>query len=501
MSKRIFVCEFHQESNTFNPLTVPLSRFSGLGNLEGDAVFTSHSVALQGAIETIRQMGGTVVPGIALTIGSGARLADEVLSHLMERTRFYLQQAGKIDGVYLALHGATCTVSEDDACGAYLEFVRKLVGDKPITASCDLHANVTQRMLSNADYICGYQTYPHVDFYQVGQRAARLCMELAEGSHPFMATVHVPMMVPPAGYSTLNGPFQGVIEAGKSMVEDGTLLDFSVFNVQPWLDIPTIASTVVAIAKDDQTAAAQAERLAGLLLDAREGCWPELMSIDEVIDAAEGNDSGKVVILADAADSTNGGAVGDSPAVALRLLERGSKLRAALFVKDPAAVRQAFEVGVGGRGDFSIGAGFTPGMPGPLKAEGTVLSVHEGHFIQEGPANRGSERYIGLAAVIRVATIDILVCENPASSGDPQLFRHFGIEPTLYDLVVVKANTSFRAPYSTFTDLIYYADTPGAGASNLRQLHWEHLPKHFYPFDLPDDYRPARASLAPRSKA
>ena len=85
--------------------------------------------------------------------------------------------------------------------------------------------------------------------------------------------------------------------------------------------------------------------------------------------------------------------------------------------------------------------------------------------------------------------------------GDPQLFRHFGIEPTLYDLVVVKANTSFRAPYSTFTDLIYYADTPGAGASNLRQLHWEHLPKHFYPFDLPDDYRPARASLAPRSKA
>ena len=61
--------------------------------------------------------------------------------------------------------------------------------------------------------------------------------------------------------------------------------------------------------------------------------------VDEIIDAAEANTTGKPVIVADSADSPNGGAVGDSPVVALRLMERGSNLRAAMFVKDPAAVK------------------------------------------------------------------------------------------------------------------------------------------------------------------
>ena len=72
----------------------------------------------------------------------------------------------------------------------------------------------------------------------------------------------------------------------------------------------------------------------------------------------------------------------------------------------------------------------------------------------------------------------------------PQLLRHFGIEPEFYDLVVVKANTSFKVPYSAFADEFYYADTPGAGASNLCYFKWKNLPKKFYPFDLPDDYIP-----------
>ena len=63
----------------------------------------------------------------------------------------------------------------------------------------------------------------------------------------------------------------------------------------------------------------------------------------------------------------------------------------------------------------------------------------------------------------------------------------------MLDLVVVKANTSFRVPYSKITDLIYVADAPGAGASNLRQLQWKHLPEGLYPFD--ESARPEKAKL------
>jgi hypothetical protein len=39
------------------------------------------------------------------------------------------------------------------------------------------------------------------------------------------------------------------------------------------------------------------------------------------------------------------------------------------------------------------------------------------------------------------------------------------------------------------------ADTPGAGASNLRQLTWKNLPKGMYPFDKMEVYTPTEASL------
>jgi microcystin degradation protein MlrC len=122
-------------------------------------------------------------------------------------------------------------------------------------------------------------------------------------------------------------------------------------------------------------------------------------------------------------------------------------------------------------------------MPGPFKGVGRVCSLHDGSFIAEGPAKRGVPGSMGLSAVINFGTIDILVTEECTHSGDPQVFRHFGIEPTLYDLIVVKANTSFKEPYSKFAGHICYADTPGAGASNLKQFEWKNIPKGMYPFD------------------
>ena len=490
--KRVLVCEYHQESNTFNPIVSPLKKFTAALGYEGEEIFAARMktpIQVHGAVDAITAAGGEVIPAVFLTAGSGGRMADSVYELACERMRHYVAEAGEFDAVYCDLHGATCTESIDDACGEFLKFLRELVGDKIIAASFDLHANITEQILRNADVVCGYHTYPHVDHYQLGYRTAELCMKKLEGEDFATATVHVPMLIPPAGYTTLIEPFKSIIAAGNKMVEDGKLLDFSVFAVQPWLDIPQIASTAVAISKDEATAKACAEELAAMLFAARDDCQPEMFTVDQIIDFAEANKEDKPVVLADSADSPNGGAVGDSPVVAMRLLERGSKLKAGMFIKDPEAVKQAFAMGVGGEGEFTVGAAYTIGMPGPLKAVGKVRSLHDGEFYAEGPAGRGSKGCIGKAAVVSFGSVDVLLCETPCKTGDPQLFRHFGIEPTLYDLIVVKANTSFRVPYSKITDLIYVADTPGAGASNMHQFNWKNLPKGMYPPDLPGDYK------------
>lgn len=484
--KRVLVCEFYQETNTFNPIVAGYESFLGYENIEGMEAYQEiklQPIAPHGMFDAIEEGGGEVVPTIFLYAESGGRVDDAVLEKMIDRVSCYIENAGEFDAVCASLHGATCTVSEDDACGVFLKKLREMVGDRPIAASFDLHANITSQVAECADIICGYQTYPHVDFYETGYRAGELCMQLLEGKSIAKAVTKIPMLVPPAGYTSQTEPFKEVIDGGNTLVSDGILIDYSVFPVQPWLDIKEINSIVVTMATETATAKHHADSLARKLYERRDEYMPPLQSVDEIIDLAEANTTGKPVILADAADSPNGGAVGDSPVVAMRLAERGSKLRSGMFVVDPLAVKKAFEIGVGNSAEFAIGAGYTLGMPGPFKAVGRVCSLHDGTFIAEGPAMRGVPGSMGLSAVINFGTIDILVTEKCAISGDPQLFRHFGIEPTMYDLIVVKANTSFREPYSAFAGTICYADTPGAGASNLKQFEWKNIPEGMYPFD------------------
>ena len=490
--KRVLVFELHQESDTFNPIVMRMDRFTSGKADEGkeayDILKTLHGMAT-GMINAIEDGEGEVIPAIFLHAASGGKVDDAVLAHTKERVKYYIEQAGEFDAVCAALHGAMVMESEDDGCGNLLEYIRGLVGDKPIAAAFDLHGNITEKIKKNADIICGYQTYPHIDIYETGYRAAKLCMDLLNDKPMVKAIVSVPMLVPPSGFTNREEPFKSVIDTGNAWIADKTVLDYSVFVVQPWLDVKEIASTVVAIAEDEETAKEKAECLANMLFERRDEYMPNLLDVAEVIAMTEDENTPKPVIMSDAADSPNGGAVGDSPYLALKVRECKSNINVAMFVVDPEAVKHAFEVGVGNKATFSIGAAFTPNMPGPFVEEGKVCSLHDGLFPLGGRLNRNDTGNMGRCAVVNFGNIDILVTEKCSASGSPQLFRHFGIQPEAYDLVDVKANTSFLAPYSKFAGTICYGDTPGAGAANLKRFEWKSIPKGLYPFDLPADYK------------
>ena len=85
--------------------------------------------------------------------------------------------AGPVDGVLLALHGAMVTERDRDGDGLLLESARRVVGSEtPIVSTLDLHANISQRMVDAADLLIGYDTYPHVD---MSDRAVEACSVLA----------------------------------------------------------------------------------------------------------------------------------------------------------------------------------------------------------------------------------------------------------------------------------------------------------------------------------
>lgn len=496
----ILYFEFSQETNSFNPLLCDLDCFKNWTYREGEHIFTDLDPSVP--IETMafaavaKEAGATLVPSIAMVSQSQGPVTADVVDLFLDKVRATYETMESVDGVFAALHGGTQDTREDDVCGYILKKVRDMVGPEIVIAvAYDMHGNITPQMLANSDVCCGYQTYPHEDPYETGYRAAKLGLMKMRDRKAFVTTaVHLPMILPCAGYGTKDGPFKAVTDLGHRYVEEGKILDFSLFQMQPWMDVETASSTVITVGADEAVAAACAEDLAQKLFDIRKELKPELMSIDQVIDLAMDDSTPKPVILANTGDSTNGGAVGDNTAVLQRLIERQAPIRFATLLRDAAAVEQAFAVGVGGEAEFSLGALHNKVGQTPAKVWGRVRTLSDGDYWMEGPYSKGLPQHVGRAAVISVGEYYVIACGCPANTGDPQIYRHFGIEPKLFDLVEVKANTSYRLPFSAFASVMCTVDVPGCvGVSDLKSLPFKKIPRPFYPFDEMDGYQVGKA--------
>ena len=489
MKKKVFICGLVQESNSFNPVLTDFEDFSTSGIYDGQALLDSDGRAgetLNGMICAARQRGLELVGGRRMRSKSGGPVDHAVVEDFLKRTLDGIEQTGALDGVLLSLHGATVSDRSDDVCGDIVQAVRRAVGQKAaIAVSLDLHGNVTRKMMENADFVCGYQTYPHLDLYEVGFRAARLLADRLEGRPLVTVRAAIPMIAPPHGYTTTRGSLHELMERGHALVRAGQIADFSVFQAQPWLDVSELASTVVVTADSREAAVKAARELTAMEFALRHELQGEkLWSVEQVIQAARDNTLDKPVVLVDSADSPNAGANGDSAAVLEKLLPFRDELYCALSVNDAAAVERAFSMGVGARGDFVLGASLAPGLSRPVEVKDAVVrSLHMGRFRLQGPAERGQMRNVGRSAVLEAGKLQILVCVRAQNCGDRQFYRAFGIEPDLCGLVCVKACTSFRAGYEPMAAMICSAATPGAAGPVLEDMPFTRLPRPMFPFN------------------
>ena len=65
----------------------------------------------------------------------------------------------------------------------------------PVVASFDMHGTITRRMLSHMDGCSILHTYPHIDWYETGARAAGVLLRILDGARPVIASVYTPTMV------------------------------------------------------------------------------------------------------------------------------------------------------------------------------------------------------------------------------------------------------------------------------------------------------------------
>lgn len=499
----ILLTEFRQETNSLSPLTSDLEFWTRNGWIlspsEASEFLTSQECAVAGMKEVLDSTGQRVGFGPAFYSQSGGPTEHSVLETYMSRLHDVLSSTPDLEAVFFSFHGALQTTEVDDAEAEVLRRVRDIVGpDVILAASTDSHGFITLDMVDLLNVVTGYHTYPHTDFVETGRRAARLALRYLENPGSISrAWVPVPMVVSASGYDTLQGPYRHLIDTGQKLIADEHIIDFSVYQMQPWLDVSEPTSAVVVYADTPYIASNYAAKLATNLYRHRNDFEPVLQDVVTVLrDIASGRKLDRPVVLVDSADSPNAGACGDSVFVVAKALEASIPLDRSLSVLSvvaaPSAVSEFIGAGVGSVLELELGQD-TDRDRGSVFAAFHVLSLHTGSFHNSGPGSSGNESHLGRTAVVRAeqgnVTVDIVVCEQLVSPGDPALYRSVGCEPGDYDVVVVKANTSFKAAYEPIMNRSVMIDSPGSAPADIKTAPFHKHPRNIYPW-VDTDYQP-----------
>ena len=110
------------------------------------------NLPIAGFIEQALRQGHEVLPTVWAGASPAAEVEDDTFEEILSILLKDLEAALPIDGVYLCLHGAMVTESYPDGEAEILSRVRDLVGDKPLVASLDFHANVSAEMVDSGGW-------------------------------------------------------------------------------------------------------------------------------------------------------------------------------------------------------------------------------------------------------------------------------------------------------------------------------------------------------------
>jgi microcystin degradation protein MlrC len=481
---RIAVGGWQHETNTFAPIRADFAAFEEPndwpGLCRGAALFDEVDgvhLPITGAIETFRSLGHELVPLLWCSATPCAHVTEDAFERISAMLLEDITAAGPLDGIYLDLHGAMVCEHYEDGEGEFLRRVRGLVGpDLPLAVSLDLHANLTEAMVTHASVIDLYRTYPHVDMGETGSRTAgHLDRLIAGDAHWAKALRRTDFLIPINWQCTLVDPARSLYGripelTGNGVAAVGFGCGF------PLADIAECGPGVVAYARDQ----AAADRAADALIEAVEHAENEfggrLYDPDEAV--AEALSSAGVsgpIILADTQDNPGGGGPGDTVGLLRALIECGAD--GALFglVNDEQVATQAHAAGVGAT--FEAALGERSGLPGhqPLTANFRVAALGDGRFTATGAMYRGAHMQLGPMALLEVSGVRVAVASRAAQVADQSMFRHLGIDPAQERIIALKSSVHFRADFQDMASAVLVVAAPGPVVADPRLLDFHNL--------------------------
>lgn len=493
MSRKVIIGQFEHETNTYNQCPTELDHFNQRMNLKGDEILSSladRQLAITGFMDVARDNGWQLIPTVAAAASPGGKVSNAAWKHLAGGILDTIRAHEDIDGICLGLHGAMVTEIYDDAEAALIEMIRELVGpDVPIAVTLDLHGNISEQMCKQTNIMVSYQTYPHVDMRQSGQKAAQLLEQAMSGAiKPTSSMSYRPLLVGANNGRTNDGQMIDLLRRAEQMMLEPGVLHVAINAGFSMADVPCIGPSVIVTGDGKNSLY---KDLADQLMDE---IWRRRNEFTVIPLAAEKavkyalnrTYDGKPLVISDYADNPGSGAYGDATYLLRAMLEADVQeaTYGAFCDADLAASLCMNKVGttvtcsIGGKCDAHIGGG-------ALEVTGEIMFTSDGKYVGSAPMSIGE---LGPTAVLRVNGIDILIVSFKTQVIDLQMFSAHGINLLAKKTIVVKSKQHFRAAFDAIAGEVIFAESFGLASQDVTSRVYANVRRPIYPLDSMDNY-------------
>lgn len=475
--KRVLTLGISHESNTFSTV---LTRESDFNILRGAEVLKGELWA-----EVFKKSDIELIPTLHADAWPGGVVERRAFENFMNEILKDIKSAGKLDGIYMDMHGALHVEGYEDAQATLIKNIRDIVGNEVlISGSFDLHGNLSPEFVDKIDMITAYRTAPHRDGAETRARAAQMLADaLKFGWKPSIESVVIPILVPGEKSITEVEPLHSIYAQIPEVSKIEGLIDASIFAGYCWADLPRSAMRVFVVAKDKKYSLAaknEAIHIAQQIWDSRRKMVLDVPSgtIDEMILKSQGY-QGKTVFISDSGDNTTAGAPGDNTQVLDAILRHKSKNVLVAGIVDPEVLKECINAGTGKSINISLGGKVDNVFGKPLKLDAKILFISPDSIMK---TNRG-------AAVIETNGVKTVILKSRRSFTVIRDFKEVDLNPLDFSIVVVKLGYLFPelcdiAPFHLM------ALTSGFCNLDMRSLPYKKVHRPSFPLDMDMDWKP-----------
>ena len=486
---RIAIASFSDETMTFIDAPTPVERFEP-ATRRGQAVIDHNGEVptyINGFLNVLDAENAEVVPILEARKAAGPfsgwitmECFDKYTGEIAQR----LREAGRVDGVLLALHGAMAVDGVPRPEAEICRRVRGVVGpDVPMMVTLDMHANEDEELVEATEAVFVLKTYPHVDSQQIGEIAAECMVQTLRGSFVPTQAMSRPGLVSPSMFQgTDDSPMKDIYDRCREWEDHPGVFCVSVGTGFAYCDVPDIGMFVVAVTDNDPSLADRVAR------DVSEYCWSfrdaftrqlpgpaeAVAEVMELVGRGEGP-----VVIADGADR-----IGDSTWLLKELIDQGSRNWACPGIYDPEAAAHLEETAkIGDEVTVTVGGWYGPHSGEPVEITGTVEFMGRPEYVLTGPMGRGARRKDGFVARINLGdNRHVVIADRTRGAIDASPFVAVGIDVDSLDIVPLKSRNHHRAYWDQVARVNFPIDAPGyREVVDLTELEYHNIPDDVYP--------------------